>query len=191
MTKTAKPLKVKIRRLPHASGLPLPAYQTADAAGMDLVAAIPASEPVTMQPGARAMVPTGLTFELPRGTEAQVRPRSGLAAKHGVTVLNSPGTIDADYRGEVSVILINHGDAPFTIQRGDRIAQMVLAPVTQVRLVEAAVLSKTNRGEGGFGSTGVARPKASKSKPFASRPKSAKSASKKAPARAPKGLPQR
>jgi dUTP pyrophosphatase len=191
MTKPAKPLKVKIRRLPHASGLPLPAYQTADAAGMDLVAANPASNPVIIQPGARAMVPTGLTFELPKGTEAQVRPRSGLAAKHGVTVLNSPGTIDADYRGEVSVILINHGDAPFTIQRGDRIAQMVLAPVTQVRLVEVTALTKTNRGSGGFGSTGVAPVDADRSKPVAPKRKSAKSTTKKAPPGAAKSPSQR
>ena len=109
-----------------------------------------------MAPGARTLVPTGLTFELPAGTEAQVRPRSGLAAKHGVTVLNSPGTIDADYRGEVSVILINHGATDFTIQRGDRIAQMILAPVTRARLVETNTLGKTKRGAGGFGSTGVA-----------------------------------
>ena len=191
MTKSTKPLKVKICRLPHASGLPLPAYQTADAAGMDLVAANPASEPVILKPGARAMVPTGLTFELPKGTEAQVRPRSGLAAKHGVTVLNSPGTIDADYRGEVSVILINLGDAPFTIQRGDRIAQMVLAPVTQVRLVEAASLTKTDRGAGGFGSTGISPAGVPKSKPVARPSKSAKSGTKKAPSRAPKTPSQR
>jgi dUTP pyrophosphatase len=191
MTKPAKPLKVKIRRLPHSDGLPLPAYQTADAAGMDLVAANPATEPVIIASGARAMVPTGLTIELPKGTEAQVRPRSGLAAKHGVTVLNSPGTIDADYRGEVSVILINHGDAPFTIQRGDRIAQMVLAPVTQVRLAEVVVLTKTNRGAGGFGSTGVAPSKASKSKPFSPGRKSANSGTKKSPSRAAKTPSQR
>jgi dUTP pyrophosphatase len=191
MTKSTKPLKVKIRRLPHADGLPLPAYQTADAAGMDLVAAIPASEPVIIASGARAMVPTGLTFELPRGTEAQVRPRSGLAAKNGVTVLNSPGTIDADYRGEVSVILINHGDAAFTIQRGDRIAQMILAPVTQVRLVEVSTLTKTSRGAGGFGSTGVAPAGALKSKPIAPQRKSAKPGSKKASSRTSKVPSQR
>jgi dUTP pyrophosphatase len=157
-----KPLTVKIRRLPHAEGLPLPAYQTADAAGMDLVAALPDGAPVVVQPRARVLVPTGLTFELPPGTEAQVRPRSGLAVKHGVTVLNSPGTIDADYRGEVSVILINLSDTAFTIQRGDRIAQMILAPVTRARLVEAGALSATKRGAGGFGSTGVAPPKTAK-----------------------------
>ena len=143
---------VKVCRLPHAEGLPLPAYHSIDAAGMDLVAAVPATGPIVLKRGARALVPTGLIFELPSGTEAQVRPRSGLAAKHGVTVLNSPGTIDSDYRGEVSVILINHGDAAFTIQRGDRIAQLVLAPVTQAQLIEATRLTSTARGSGGFGS---------------------------------------
>lgn len=151
---TPKTCVVKIRRLPHAHDLPLPSYQTADAAGMDLTAAVEAD--VVMQPGGRALVPTGLIFELPPGTEAQVRPRSGLAAKFGVTVLNSPGTIDADYRGEVSVILINHGSEPFRIKRGDRIAQMIVAPVTQAQLVEVAVVTDTGRGAGGFGSTGVA-----------------------------------
>ena len=191
MTRPAKPLKVRICRLSHADGLPLPVYQTVDAAGMDLVAANPASEPVIIASGARATVPTGLTFELPPGMEAQVRPRSGLAAKYGVTVLNSPGTIDADYRGEISVILINHGDAPFTIRRGDRIAQIILAPVTQARLVEAATLTKTNRGASGFGSTGVASAKAKKSMTVAPASKSAKSGSKKTSSRNPKGAPQR
>jgi dUTP pyrophosphatase len=157
MSRSPTRLAVKVSRLPHAEGLPLPAYQTADAAGMDLVAAVSTQDPMVLAPGALALVPTGLQFELPAGTEAQVRPRSGLAIKHGVTVLNSPGTIDADYRGELSVILINLGDAPFTIQRGDRIAQMVLAPVTQVRLVETERLTATARGLGGFGSTGVTR----------------------------------
>ena len=156
MTKPSKSLSIKIRRLPHAQGLPLPAYQSAGAAGMDLIAAIAETAPVVLKPCARALVPTGLVFELPPGTEAQVRPRSGLAAKHGVTVLNSPGTIDADYRGEVSVILINHGDVAFTIQRGDRIAQIIIAPVTQARLIEVRELGKTKRGGGGFGSTGMA-----------------------------------
>ena len=179
MRKAVRPLTVKIRRLEHAQGLPLPAYQTADAAGMDLVAAVPDNQPVTLRPGGRALVPTGLIFELPPGTEAQVRPRSGLAAKHGVTVLNSPGTIDADYRGEVSVILINHGDVAFTIQRGDRIAQLILASVTRPRIVKAAALSETARGAGGFGSTGTAVTKAankrSKSNAIAPLAKSAKS----------------
>jgi dUTP pyrophosphatase len=147
-------IKVKIRRLKHADGLPLPAYQTAGAAGFDLLAAVPLEEPVTLAQGDRALIPTGLTFELPPGSEAQVRPRSGLAAKFGVTVLNSPGTIDADYRGEVAVILINLGKETFTIRRGDRIAQMIVAPVTRVHLHETFKLSKTERGAGGFGSTG-------------------------------------
>ena len=153
--KGSKRVSIKVRRLAHSDGLPLPAYQSAGAAGLDLVAAIPQTAPMTLQPGARALVPTGLALELPPGTEAQVRPRSGLAVKHGVTVLNSPGTIDADYRGEVSVILINHGTEPFTIQRGARIAQMVIATATQARLVEAKALNPTERGAGGFGSTGT------------------------------------
>ncbi|WP_045834630.1 dUTP diphosphatase [Hyphomicrobium sp. 99] len=148
-------MKVKVRRLEHAEGLPLPDYQTADAAGFDLVAAVSEGTPVTIAPGARALIPTGLIFELPRGTEAQVRPRSGLAVKHGVTVLNSPGTIDADYRGEVAVILINLGTEPFAVARGERIAQMIVAPVTRVKLRESKKLKATKRGAGGFGSTGV------------------------------------
>lgn len=155
MTISASRQRVKIRRLLHGEGLPLPAYQTADAAGMDLLAAVPEDAPLIIKRGGRALVPTGLAIELPPGLEAQVRPRSGLAVKFGVTVLNSPGTIDADYRGEVSVILINHGDQPFPINRGDRIAQMVLASVTQAELVEANTLTATHRGAGGFGSTGV------------------------------------
>jgi dUTP pyrophosphatase len=147
-------VKVEIRQLPHAEGLPLPAYQSADAAGLDLLAAVPENTPLVLAPGKHALVPTGLTIALPSGSEAQVRPRSGLAARHGVTVLNSPGTIDADYRGEISVILINHGEAPFTIRRGERIAQMVIAPVVRVEFVGAAALSTTGRGSGGFGSTG-------------------------------------
>ena len=148
-------IKIKVRRLKHAEGLPLPAYQTADAAGFDLVAAVPADSPVVLAPGNRALVPTGLIFELPPGSEAQVRPRSGLAAKFGVTVLNSPGTIDADYRGEVAVILINLGQEPFVINRGERVAQMILAPVMRVELRETRKLTATSRGTGGFGSTGV------------------------------------
>jgi dUTP pyrophosphatase len=147
-------VKVDIRQLPHAVGLALPAYQSADAAGLDLQAAVPAETPLILPPGKYAMVPTGLTIALPSGYEAQVRPRSGLAAKHGVTVLNSPGTVDADYRGEINVLLINHGDAPFEVRRGERIAQMVIAPVTQAQLVQVDTLSSTDRGSGGFGSTG-------------------------------------
>lgn len=145
---------VELQRLPHSEGLALPAYQTADAAGLDLMAAVPEGEPMTLAPGQYALVPTGLAIALPSGFEAQVRPRSGLAAKHGVTVLNSPGTVDADYRGEIKVILINHGAAPFVIKRGERIAQMVIAPVLQAALVPVATLSATDRGAGGFGSTG-------------------------------------
>ena len=145
---------VELQQLAHADGLPLPAYQTREAAGLDLMAAVADSEPLTLAPGQYALVPTGLAIALPPGFEAQVRPRSGLAAKHGVTVLNSPGTIDADYRGEIKVILINHGTAPFVIKRGERIAQMVIAPVVQAALVPVATLSTTDRGTGGFGSTG-------------------------------------
>jgi len=143
-----------IRQLPHGEGLALPAYQSAHAAGLDLVAAVPDNAPLMLAPGKHAMVPTGLAIALPEGFEAQVRPRSGLAAKHGITVLNSPGTIDADYRGEILVILINHGTEPFAIRRGERIAQMVIAPVVQAELVPVVALSETSRGAGGFGSTG-------------------------------------
>jgi len=145
---------VELQRLPHAEGLPLPAYQTNDAAGLDLIAAVAENEPLTLAPGQYALVPTGLAMALPPGYEAQVRPRSGLAAKHGVTVLNSPGTIDADYRGEIKVILINHGQTAFVVKRGERIAQMVIAPMVQAALVPVAALSATDRGAGGFGSTG-------------------------------------
>jgi dUTP pyrophosphatase len=147
-------IKVEVHLLPHGEGLALPAYQTAHAAGLDLVAAVADDAPLLLEPGRRALVPTGLTIALPDGFEAQVRPRSGLAAKHGVTVLNAPGTVDADYRGEISVLLINHGDAPFTIRRGERIAQMVIAPVSRAQLLPVASLSSTARGSGGFGSTG-------------------------------------
>jgi dUTP pyrophosphatase len=147
-------IKVDIQQLPHAEGLALPAYQSADAAGLDLVAAVPDEAPMVLAPGKHAMIPTGLTIALPPGYEAQVRPRSGLAAKHGITVLNSPGTVDADYRGEICVLLINHGEAAFPIKRGERIAQMVIAPVTRAELVPATSLSATDRGSGGFGSTG-------------------------------------
>ena len=147
-------IKVDFRQLPHGEGLPLPAYQTAHAAGLDLLAAVPEGAPLALAPGKHALVPTGLAIALPEGFEAQVRPRSGLAAKHGVTVLNSPGTIDADYRGEIQVILINHGAEPFIVRRGERIAQMVTAPVVQATLVPVALLNETDRGSGGFGSTG-------------------------------------
>lgn len=144
---------VAIKRLPHGQNLPLPAYQTDDAAGMDLYAAV--EDPITLAPGKHDLIPTGLSMALPSGYEAQVRPRSGLSAKHGVTVLNSPGTIDADYRGEVKVILINHSQTPFEITRGERIAQMLIAPVTRGVLEEVDTLPDTVRGEGGFGSTGT------------------------------------
>jgi dUTP pyrophosphatase len=147
-------VKVEVQQLPHAEGLALPAYQTAHAAGLDLLAAVPEGQPLVLASGRHALVPTGLVVALPPGFEAQVRPRSGLAAKHGVTVLNSPGTIDADYRGEVGVLLINHGAEPFTIRRGERIAQMVVAPVSQAELVAVTTVSETDRGAGGFGSTG-------------------------------------
>lgn len=145
---------VPIRRLPHNPDLPLPAYETAQAAGMDLRAAVPEDEPLVLRPGSRHAVPTGLAFALPDGFEGQVRPRSGLAAKSGVTCLNTPGTVDADYRGEVKVILINLGEEDVTIRRGDRIAQLVIAPVVQARWAEVDTLDETARGAGGFGSTG-------------------------------------
>jgi dUTP pyrophosphatase len=148
------PVKVEIRQLPHGEGLALPAYQSAHAAGLDLLAAVAEDTPLVLAPGKYALVPTGLTIALPPGYEAQVRPRSGLAAKHGITVLNSPGTIDADYRGEIGVLLINHGAAPFSIRRGERVAQMVISAVTMAELVAVESLSATDRGAGGFGSTG-------------------------------------
>lgn len=154
---SATRLDVPVVRLPHGMDLPLPEYATAASAGMDLMAAVPAEVPFVIAPGAWALVPTGLALELPEGMEAQVRPRSGLALKFGVTVLNAPGTIDADYRGEVGVILINHGRAPFTVSRGMRIAQMVIAGVQQITLVETGNLGETARGVGGFGSTGLDR----------------------------------
>ena len=147
-------ITIDVRILPHGEGLPLPAYQTAHAAGLDLLAAVPDDAPLVLAPGRHAMVPTGLSIALPEGYEAQVRPRSGLAARHGVTVLNSPGTIDADYRGEICVLLINHGSEPFTVRRGERIAQMVIAPVVRADLNIATSLAATERGSGGFGSTG-------------------------------------
>jgi len=147
-------LSVRVVRLPHAEGLPLPAYETAGAAGMDLRAAVDEDQPVTLAPGARAMIPTGLTIAVPLGYEAQVRPRSGLAAKHGVTCLNSPGTVDSDYRGEVKVILVNLGQEDFVVRRGERIAQMVVAAHARIAWEEAEALDETGRGAGGFGSTG-------------------------------------
>jgi dUTP pyrophosphatase len=146
-------VEISVKRLPHNTDLPLPEYETVQSAGMDLPAAI--DSPMTLSPGEHAMVPTGLAIALPGGYEAQIRPRSGRAARNGVTVLNTPGTIDADYRGEVKVILINLGTEPFEIERGMRIAQMVIAPVTQGKLTEVDDLSDTARGAGGFGSTGV------------------------------------
>lgn len=145
-------IDLPVRCLPHAKNLPLPQYQTSDAAGLDLLAAI--DEPVTIQPGRRALVPTGLIIAVPPGYEAQIRPRSGLALRHGISLINSPGTIDSDYRGEVKVIIGNLGDEAFTVARGDRIAQMVLSPVVQIEWVEQEEISETERGEGGFGHTG-------------------------------------
>ena len=147
-------VEIRIVQLPHGADLPLPAYQTAHAAGLDLLAAVPGDAPLTLDPGARALVPTGLAIALPPGCEAQVRPRSGLAVKQGLTVLNAPGTIDADYRGEIQVLLINFGQAPVVIERGMRIAQMVVAKVDRARLTVVASLDVTQRGSGGFGSTG-------------------------------------
>lgn len=146
---------VPVVRFPHAADLPLPAYQSTSAAGLDLVAAVPADAPVTILPHAAAAIPTGIAIALPEGFEGQVRPRSGLAARHSVTVLNSPGTIDSDYRGEVAVILINHGSDPFSVVRGMRIAQLVIAPIAYATLKETQKLNETGRGSGGFGSTGT------------------------------------
>jgi dUTP pyrophosphatase len=148
-------IAINVMRLPHGADLPLPAYQSEAAAGLDLLAAVPADVPLVIAPGRHAAVPTGLAIALPAGTEAQVRPRSGLARNHGVTVLNAPGTVDADYRGEIQVLLINHGSAPFTITRGMRIAQLVVAAVARARLLEVSTLDSTQRGVGGFGSTGT------------------------------------
>ncbi len=148
-------IPIALRRLANGAGLPLPAYQSAHAAGMDLAAAVDEGQPVTIAPGARALIPTGFAIELPERHEAQIRPRSGLALKAGVTVLNAPGTIDADYRGELMVLLINHGDAPFEVTRGARIAQMVVQPVARADVREAGELRGSARGQGGFGSTGT------------------------------------
>jgi dUTP pyrophosphatase len=146
-------IELKLRRLPHGSGLALPAYASAGSAGLDLMAAIDGE--AVLQPGQRRLVPCGFCLALPDGYEAQVRPRSGLALKHGITLLNSPGTIDSDYRGEIGVVLVNHGEKPFTLARGMRIAQMVVAPVVRAVLAEAQDLPESGRGAGGFGSTGL------------------------------------
>jgi dUTP pyrophosphatase len=145
---------IRIQLLAHGEGLPLPAYHSEHAAGLDVVAAVPDEAPVAIPPGARAAIPTGFVLELPAGFEGQLRPRSGLALKSGMTLLNSPGTIDADYRGELMVILVNHGMEPFVVRRGDRIAQLVIAPVAQAEIIAADALGETARGQGGFGSTG-------------------------------------
>ena len=147
-------IDLHVMRLPHAENLPLPAYQSEHAAGLDLLAAVPSAAAATVAPGQRVLVPTGLAVALPEGYEAQVRPRSGLAARHGLTILNSPGTVDADYRGEIQVLLVNLGTESVTITRGMRIAQLVIAPVVRAHILEAASLDKTSRGSGGFGSTG-------------------------------------
>lgn len=146
-------MKIEFKKLPHAGDLPLPSYESEYAAGMDIRAAL--QEPIELMPGKRKLVPTGLKMALPRGYEAQIRPRSGLAYRNGVTMLNTPGTIDADYRGEVKVLAVNLGDEPFVIRHGDRLAQMIIAPVIQAEVHEVATLSETERGDGGFGSTGV------------------------------------
>jgi dUTP pyrophosphatase len=148
-------IEVQVVRLPHGADLPLPEQQSALAAGLDLLAAVPADAPVTILPGRWETVPTGIAIALPQGTEGQVRPRSGLAARHGVTVLNAPGTVDADYRGEIQVILVNLGGDPFMVRRGMRIAQLVIAPVLRARISESRQLDPTTRGSGGFGSTGT------------------------------------
>lgn len=147
--------ELNIVRLPHCEGLKLPAYETEDAAGMDLRAAVSEDSPIFIEPGDRVLVPTGIVMEIPRGFEGQIRPRSGLAFKNGITCLNTPGTIDADYRGEIMVLLINHGKEQFVVERGMRIAQMVIAPAVQVSIKEVTLADETNRGQGGFGSTGV------------------------------------
>jgi dUTP pyrophosphatase len=148
-------VEVRIVRLAHGADLPLPQYQSAHAAGLDLLAAVPAEAAVVIPPGGRALIPTGIAIALPQGYEGQVRPRSGLAARHGITVLNAPGTVDADYRGEIQVVLANLGSEPFAVSRGTRIAQLIIAPVQQVTLVETVTLDSTVRGQGGFGSTGT------------------------------------
>jgi dUTP pyrophosphatase len=148
-------IEVRIVRLPHGADLPLPQYQSASAAGLDLLAAVPADAPVELAPGARALVPTGIAIALAEGFEGQVRPRSGLAARHGVTVLNAPGTVDADYRGEIQVVLVNLGAEPFVVSRATRIAQLIIAPMQRIKLREVDALDATARAHGGFGSTGT------------------------------------
>jgi dUTP pyrophosphatase len=148
-------IEVRIVRLPHGADLPLPQYQSASAAGLDLLAAVPADAPVELAPGARALVPTGIAIALAEGFEGQVRPRSGLAARHGVTVLNAPGTVDADYRGEIQVVLVNLGAEPFVVSRAMRIAQLIIAPMQRIKLREVDALDATARAHGGFGSTGT------------------------------------
>lgn len=155
MQKAENTPPVAVVRLSHGKGLPLPAYETEGAAGMDLRAAVPEDRPLLILPGKRALAPTGLILEIPEGFEGQIRPRSGLAFKYGVTCLNTPGTIDWDYRGEIMVLLVNHGEDPFAVERGMRIAQIVFAPVTRMRLTEASLAGATTRGAGGFGSTGA------------------------------------
>jgi dUTP pyrophosphatase len=174
---------VRILRLDRAAGLPLPAYQSEGAAGLDLLAALDTQHPLTLAPGARALVPTGLVLELPAGYEAQVRPRSGLALNYGITVLNSPGTIDSDYRGEVGVVLANLGHAPFEIRRGERIAQLVVLPVARAELVEVTAVSESSRGDGGFGSTGKPGAAPDKRTPKAAQAKPAPTKKKTMPAR--------
>ena len=171
MAPKSKWLEINVARLAHCEGLPLPAYQTAGAAGLDLVAAIPADKPVRLAPMARVLVPTGLILELPEGIEGQVRPRSGLALRHGVTVLNSPGTIDCDYRGELQVLLVNLGDKSFVIERGERIAQLVVAPVHRAALVVTVKVDDSERGAGGFGSTGTSTIAGSRKRPAAKKAK--------------------
>lgn len=149
------PVIVQVSPLPHFEGLDLPGYQTVASAGLDLPAAVPEDDPITIPPGEWRLIPTGLSMALPDGYEAQIRPRSGLAAKFGISMVNTPGTIDADYRGEMKVNLINHGKEPFIVRRGERIAQMIVAPVTHIEWAPVAALSETARGTGGFGSTGV------------------------------------
>jgi dUTP pyrophosphatase len=155
----APTVAIRVKRLPHAGGLALAAYHSAGAAGLDLLAAVDVASPLALAPGARALVPTGLVLELPQGFEAQVRPRSGLALHHGITVLNSPGTIDCDYRGEVQVLLVNLSDAPFAVCRGERIAQLVIQRCVRGKLIEVDRLPATRRGAGGFGSTGTTQAK--------------------------------
>ena len=156
-------IEVSVLRLPHSDGLPLPAYQSALASGLDLLAAVPADAPVTIAPGSRALIPTGIALALPQGIEGQVRPRSGLAMRHGITVLNAPGTIDADYRGEIQVLLVNLGHDSFTVERGTRIAQLIVTATMQICLCEVANLDETTRGVRGFGSTGSAQGEADRS----------------------------